>query len=324
MNGADAGKSRSLLSYVETPMLVADPDGCAVYANPCFEVRFALSQGGAQGVPLATLFESGGREEVLRAFAEVCDGGPPARFRLRLGGIGYTAMVSPIVTDQARIGAILLLTEETIGGEKLLAFHRAVQEPVDDLSQCLDTLLEQTGGRRAERYRALVEDSLRALQRLRKWTDELQSIALGRPAAQASAQRFDPLRLVRRVAASVERDVQASGGVVDVLVPARLPAVRGDGERLEAALVHWLRARIARRPVTQLALAAKALPVGAHASVLLLVTEGPPVRAALAAPPEPELELVHDAVAGAGGGIRVTSTEEGGRTTAIHLEAAPL
>jgi len=317
------GKSRSLLSFVDTPILVADPDGSAVYANPSFEERFALPQGGAQGLPLATIFESGGREEVLRAFADVCEGGPPSRFRLRVGGVGYVALVSPIVTEQARIGAILLLTEEMIGGEKLLAFHRAVQEPVEDLGECLDTLLDQTGGRRSERYRALVEDSLRALQRLRKWTDELQNIALGRASAATSGGRFDVLRLLRSAAAGLEREARGAGCTVEVLAPPQLPSVRGDGERLEAALVHWLRARVARTAAHSLTLAAKALPMGKSSAVLLLVTEGTPGRADGAAAAEPELELLRDTIASLGGNLRITPTEAGGRTTAIHFEVAP-
>jgi hypothetical protein len=314
------GKSPSLLSYVDTPILVADPDGSAVYANPSFEARFALPQGGAQGLPLAILFESGGREEVLRAFADVCDGGPPSRFRLRVGGIGYTALVSPIVTENARIGAILLLTEEMIGGEKLLAFHRAVQESVDDLDHCLETLLDQTGGRRSERYRTLVEDSLRALQRLRKWTDELQNIALGRPGGLTSGGRFDLPRVLRRTAAGLERGV---GCTVELSVPAELPLLRGDGERLEAALVHWLRARVVRTAAPSLTLAAKALSTGKSGSVLLLITEGAPVRAQGASTAEPELALLRDAIVSLGGNLRIAASQTGGRTTAIHFEVAP-
>jgi hypothetical protein len=312
------GKSRSLLSFVDTPILVADPDGSAVYANPSFETRFALPQGGAQGLPLAVLFEAGGREEVLRAFADVCEGGPPSRFRLRVGSVGYVALVSPIVTESARIGAILLLTEEMIGGEKLLAFHRAVQEPVEDLGECLDTLLDQTGGRRSERYRTLVEDSLRALQRLRKWTDELQNIALGRPGGGA-ASRFDLRTLLRRAAAGLERGADCT---VELSVPAQLPSLRGDGERLEAALVHWLRARVARTATPSLTLVAKMLATGKNAAVLLLVTEGTPARAGTSAA-EPELDLLRDAIASLGGNLRITPTAAGGRTTAIHFEAAP-
>jgi PAS domain-containing protein len=316
-------KPPSLLSFVDAPILVADPDGSAVYANPSFEARFALPQGGAQGLPLATLFESGGREEVLRAFADVCEGGPPSRFRLRIGGVGYVALVSPIVTESARIGAILLLTEEMIGGEKLLAFHRAVQQPVDDLGECLDTLLDQTGGRRSERYRALVEDSLRALERLRKWTDELQNIALGRPSAAAPGARFDVRTLIRRAAAGLEREARGAGCTVEISVPAQLPSVRGDGGRLEAALVHWLRARLARTKAPSLTLAAKLLPRGRSASVLVLVTEGASDRAQGAAAAEPELDLLRDAIASIGGSLRTTQSQAGGRTTAIHFEAGP-
>ena len=40
--------------------------------------------------------------------------------------------------------------------------------------------LEQTGGRRAERYRGLLERGLGALERARKWNDELHRMLCGR------------------------------------------------------------------------------------------------------------------------------------------------
>ena len=85
------GKAPSLLSYVDTPILVADPDGSAVYANPTFEARFALPQGGAQGLPLAILFEAGGREEVRGRLLK--------RYRDRMGDLGGIPRLSLGLSD---------------------------------------------------------------------------------------------------------------------------------------------------------------------------------------------------------------------------------
>ena len=63
MNGAD----RSLLSFIDAPVVVGDPDGHAVYVNPAFESRFDIAADRALGRPLAELFEGGGREAVLAA-----------------------------------------------------------------------------------------------------------------------------------------------------------------------------------------------------------------------------------------------------------------
>jgi nitrogen-specific signal transduction histidine kinase len=161
------------MDFVEAPVVVGDPDGRAVYLNPCFEASFGVSRAGATGQPLASLFEGGGREAVLRAVASVCARGETSRFHLREGEDGYSAIASPIVTDQGRVGVVILLTQEPANERRVTAFHRDVQEPLDDLTRCLAELAEQTGGRRSERYRQVLDDGARALGEIRKRADSL-------------------------------------------------------------------------------------------------------------------------------------------------------
>ena len=56
MNGAE-----SLLSYLDAPIVVGDPEGRAVYVNPAFEQRFPRAGAQALGLPLAELFDGGAR-----------------------------------------------------------------------------------------------------------------------------------------------------------------------------------------------------------------------------------------------------------------------
>ena len=51
----------SLISFLDTPFLVGDPDGRVVYVNPAFERRFCPEGEQLQGVELASLFEGGGQ-----------------------------------------------------------------------------------------------------------------------------------------------------------------------------------------------------------------------------------------------------------------------
>ena len=62
----------SLLSFLDAPVLVGDPDGRAAYVNPAFESRFGVSAEGVSGQALAVLFDGGLREGMLRAVAEAC------------------------------------------------------------------------------------------------------------------------------------------------------------------------------------------------------------------------------------------------------------
>jgi PAS domain-containing protein len=162
--------SRSLMDFVDTPVLVGDPDGRAVYVNPCFERAFSQTKEAATGVPLASLFGGGGREAVLGAVARVCGGAARARFRLREAGTGYCALASPVVVEGGRVGVIIVLTEETQGDEALLALRREVVAPLDEIAGCLSSLAEAARG---EREKMQAATGLRALARMRKWVDQV-------------------------------------------------------------------------------------------------------------------------------------------------------
>ena len=186
--------SPSLLSFLDAPVVVGDPEGRAAYVNPAFESRFSVSAELVTGRPLASLFEGGVREAVLQAVAEVCEKGRSAHFRVRHGAVGYAGLASPIVAEDARVGFVILLLETSAAEERILALQRETQEPLGDLDRVLDELVEQTGGRRAGAYRSLVEDGLRALARLRKWSGELGDLLAGRPVAPPETAGFDLAR----------------------------------------------------------------------------------------------------------------------------------
>ncbi|MGH0033271.1 MAG: PAS domain-containing protein [Myxococcota bacterium] len=162
--------SRSLMDFVDAPVLVGDPDGRAVYANPAFERDFSTSKDTLTGVPLASLFEGGAREAVLAAVAGICTGSARERFRLREAGRGFEAMASPVEVEGGRVGVVILLFEEA-NDEGLQAFRREVQEPLDELTHCLVAFSSQTGDRRDQKYRVMIAEALRAIERMRKWSD---------------------------------------------------------------------------------------------------------------------------------------------------------
>jgi len=315
-----SGESRSLLSFLAVPVLVADPEGRAVYVNPCFEARFGVGSGSAHGVPLARLFEGGAREQVLQAVAAVCEHGQVARLKLRHGDAGYAVVVSPVIADRVRVGAMLVLCDEPVGEERLLAFHRAIQEPLADLARSLDALLEQTGGRRSERHRVAIEDGLRALERVRKWSDELASMARAGSAVETE-ERFDPAQAAREASARYQREVGAGEVPLDVLLPAGLPRVRGDGGRFTDALLELLRQRLGGSPrPASLTLAAKSVGRGPEAVVLVSVSDVPALGQAVpAASPDDVPSSVRELVARQGGALHTTADPIAGRTTTMRL-----
>jgi hypothetical protein len=319
----------SLLNFLAAPIVVGDPEGHVIYLNPAFERTFSRPARESLGLPLAQLFEGGGREAILGAVAEVCGRGETVRFKLREGTGAWLGLASPIEADHNRVGVVILLTEEPAVDERLLAFQAEIGEPVEEAMHALDELLEQTGGRRSERYRALVERSISALERARKWNEELHRMLCGRGGEAAARASLDPARVVRQVVGRLSAELEGSAVRVRLLAPTQLPPARGDAAMLETALAKLIRHRAADpQQVGVITLSARACGEGEGATLVFSVVDRPrPVVAADDVdddgPGDPEPRVVRATVSALGGRVRTLGHAGVGRVTAIELPAAP-
>jgi hypothetical protein len=74
---------------------------------------------------------------------------------------------------------VILLTDELGSDRRLIECAKEIQEPLEELTRCLGEFADQVGGRRAERYRLMLEDAANAVELLRKRAGELQSLLSG-------------------------------------------------------------------------------------------------------------------------------------------------
>lgn len=313
----------SLLTFLDAPIVVGDPQGCVTYVNPAFEALFAWSAEEALGRPLAALFEGGTREGVLGAVAEVCSKGETVRFRFRYEGRGFIAVASPIQAGGQRIGVVILLTASAAEDERCLSLHRDLDDPMAELNRSLDELLEATGGRRSVRYRSMVEDGLRALERVKKTNAALRAVLSGAPESKESeAVRLDALQVLEDASARVREKYAVAAVDLEVLIPSQLPPVQGDPERLLKALVRLLDNRLQSvRSGDSVILAARATGRGDATSVVVtIVDSNGPNNTGDAQPLEDT--TVADLVRSLGGDLRTTHDTFVGTTTAIRLRAA--
>jgi hypothetical protein len=304
---------RTLLSYLDAPVVIGDPDGCAVYVNPAFESRFERAIGRVPGAPLAELFEGGAREAVLRAVVVACTRGESVSFRLREGAVGFSAVASPIEAQGDRVGVVILLKEEVEGLERVLALHREMERPLDELAQALGQLTELPA--RDAKQRALLGDAQQALGRLRKRADEVYAQLTGarggeKGAAPAGARSFEPTALLHRIAARAERGQAGTGTPVDVIAAPGLPSVAGDPRRLETLLTRLVEARLAAG--ARLVLTARAAADGA-----LLVS----LCELGAAPASADGPHVREEAAALGAELRAVAHPGLGRATLLRLRA---
>jgi hypothetical protein len=316
------GAERTLLSYLDAPVVIGDPDGCAVYANPAFELRFERAVGRVPGAPLAELFEGGAREAVLRAVVVAAEG-ESVRFRLREGAQAFSAVASPIASGGESVGVVILLKEEVEGLERVLALHRAMEQPMDELGQLVQQLTELPVVSREARLRALLGDAQQALGRLRKGADEVHALLTGSRdpvegavAHGAPLRRFDPSGLLHRVGARAERSDGAEGRSIEVVVAPGLPMLPGDPHRIEALLLRLLERRLAPgAALDRLVITARQVNGALGPGLLVSLCElGVASDAASADPP-----YLREEAAALGAELRSVAQPRLGRATVLRL-----
>jgi hypothetical protein len=319
-------EGQSLLDFLDSPVLVVDPDGCVIFINPSFRRRFCQAGDAPQGESLATLFAGGGRESMLASVAEVCTRGESVKFRLREAGLGYLAIASPIEAQENRVGVMILLTDEPIMDTRLLDFHREIPEPLDAALACLVELMEQTGGgRRAGRFREMLEQGASSLERARKWSEELHGVICGSGQSDSGSSRLDPVQVARQAASRVRPEFDRAEVELDLLIGNQLPAARGDGILLETILVRVMRQRLAiARPGASVTLLAKAVGEGDARGILISIADScaPGDQLSKEAIADSEPRLVADTVGILAGRLRTVVLPTAGRISSIRLGLA--
>jgi nitrogen-specific signal transduction histidine kinase len=311
----------SLLSFLETPVVVGDPDGRAAYMNPTFADRFGVSAEGATGEPLASLFEGGVREAVLTSVAEVCASGVAGRFRVMHGGIGYAGLASPIVAADARVGVLLLFNESAADDERVHRLQRKIFGPIEELARTFEEINGLPCMVGHEKGELLIEAGGKAVDQLRDWAQDLSDVMSGRRPEQARRGQFDPAAVVSAVVAKLASHFAAADVRLDERVPASLPPIPGNSDDLYQALdqLLWARLEVAA-PGSKVAVVARTVERAGEVWVVLAVLDVRPGGGAVDNEEAPPQDVVLRATA-LGGEIRVSTDPGQGRTTAIRLRA---
>lgn len=311
-----ASEEISLLGYLNTPIMVGDPDGNIVYANPSFRARFGASVEDPVGMPLAAVFGGGAREVVLKATAEVLQRGQAARLQLREGGYGYVGLASPIEAEDDRVGVVMVMLEEQSNEEYLTALTDEISDPIADALRGLQSLSSLMKADATEDQQALIDRSLRSLETAKKWMGELQAAVRGGKPQQG---RFDVSASIQRVAERAQKD--GEGADLAVLMPPNLPRVAGTPVVFERVLTQLLRERMREsangKPITLLA---RALGGEQSRSVLVSVVDIPDAgrRTSSGHPPE----SVQHGMTSIGGDSICVEDSVAGRVTSLRLAIA--
>ena len=307
----------SLLAHLQTPILVGDPDGCIVYANPAFRDRFCQADEDPMGQALAMVFGGGAREVVLTATAEVLERGQPARLQIREGEYGYAGLASPIEAEDDRVGVVMVLLEEQSSEDYLTGLAEEIGEPIMEAIQALQGFSQNLAGRLEDEEQAILARGMRSIETAQKWLRELQvAIRGGKP----QQGRFDVTNSILRVAERVANESETKVDL-EVLMPPNLPRVAGTTVVFERLLTQLVRQRIDEAKADQpLTLLARTLGGDEPRGVLVSLVDVPDSsrRNATGHPPE----AVQQGVASMGGEVICVEDSSAGRVTLMRLTVA--
>lgn len=307
----------SLLAHLQTPILVGDPDGCIVYANPSFRGRFCQAGEDPMGQALAMVFGGGAREVVLTATAEVLQRGQPARLQIREGEYSYTGLASPIEAEDDRVGVVMVLLEEQSNEDYLTGLADEIGEPIAEAIQALQGFSQSLDSQLGEDQQAIFDRGLRSIEAAQKWLKELQvAIRGGKP----KQGRFDVTHAITRVADRVINDTETQVDL-EVLMPPNLPRVAGTTVVFERLLTQLVHQRIEEAKGDEpLTILARTVGGEEPQGVLVSLVDVPDSirRNATGYPPE----VVQQGMASMGGEVICVEDSSAGRVTLMRLAVA--
>ena len=307
----------SLLGHLDAPVLVGDPEGFVVYANPSFRDRFCQMSGDPVGEPLAMVFDGGAREVVLTATAQVLQRGQPSRIRIREGGQGYTGLCSLIEAEDDRVGVVMVMLEEHANEEYLTSLANELGEPLREALQAMSSLRLELDGSLDDRQQQRMEVGIRRIETAQKWLRELAMALRGSKAQQG---RFDVAASILRVTERISQEISSSVEL-EVLMPPNMPRASGTPVVFERVLLELVRQRVDEsRPEEPITLLARTVGGDHPGGVLVSVVDVPQQnrRGPTGHPPE----SVQQGLAQMGG--EAVCVEDGGlgRVTSLRLAVA--
>ncbi len=315
-----------LLQAIDEPGFVATPEGMITHVNPSFRRRIAVEGPPLDESPgrlLEDLFDGGARESILDAVMKVGREQVSQRFFARNAGYGYAGIASPVFTDNRVDAVVVLLHPAPEGSQRILQMQREIDDPLHEIRKALDIVLEQTGGRRASRYRYVVEGARHAAARALEWSTQLRRLLTkdDLPGAAESSGAFDPADALRTVAQSVSEDVARLNIPLDLHSKNSLPPIRGDRIQLETMLIRFLRERLAKDEApARLALSARSAGRDGAKHIVMALTEQP--RAGSSPSEQTPPPLLNDWVEALGGTLASVSNPTLGRTLVIQFPQA--
>ena len=105
-------KNRTVLAYLDEPVLITDPKGVLVYLNPRGEVDFGIEMRIAIGRSINEVLPDAIAKSLLQGLGRMEKNSAALRFPITESAQKYSAHLNPILKEQRLTGVIIFLRPE--------------------------------------------------------------------------------------------------------------------------------------------------------------------------------------------------------------------
>jgi signal transduction histidine kinase len=105
-------KSRTVLAFLDEPVLITDPKGVLVYLNPRGEVDFGIEMRLAVGRSINEVLPDGIAKSLIKGLGRMEKNSAALRFSITESTQKYSAHLSPILKEQKLTGVVIFLRPE--------------------------------------------------------------------------------------------------------------------------------------------------------------------------------------------------------------------
>ena len=237
-------RMKTILTYLDTPIIIGDANNKLIYLNPAGEEMFQRKVMELVGKEVKELFSGDSWEDILETIAQVRKQNHPSRISVEEGSRNFRASISPIVGDEEGfIGYVINLLDIAEGkvADQLktdaLIIVNQIRDPLLDIADTLNELKNKVSSGLKKEANRLIEKGLEDSQKVIRLVDEL----LGVPDAESKKpevkqEELNISKIIKNTISDMEPFAKKEGVALEWTIPANLPKMLGDQEKLTYAL----------------------------------------------------------------------------------------
>jgi len=236
-------KNRTVLAYLDEPVLITDPKGVLVYLNPRGEVDFGIEMRLAIGRSINEVLPDGIARSLIKGLGRMEKNSAALRFSITDSAQKYSAHLNPILKEQRLTGVVIFLCPELDHDVVSRLNQSLFSTLVDEISQPLNKLTvlfsrEMNDKKAGEPFYRDSQDLIKqTISGINNLIDN-SPVLMGE--IKLAKSRFHPSLLLKLARRSFTERAKKSGLLLLRLDHKDLPELVGDQAKLNRVLVIFL------------------------------------------------------------------------------------